>query len=94
MAAQDPQFRELEKAVRWRKLRNWALCLGLVAFLLAGVAGWLVGADNLIDWSSASVAIAEGLLRWSIAPLLAAGVALIFAAALAHGLSRWGHGEV
>ena len=95
MSSQEQQVRELERVGQLRTLRNWALCLGSLAFLLAITAAGFVGVGNPKNWSSIYAAIAgEGLLRWSVIPLIAAGSALIIAGALLHGLSRWRHGEV
>ena len=95
MPSQEQQLRELERVARLRTLRNWTLCLGLVAFLLAIAAAGFVGVGNPKNWSNIFAAIAgEGLLRWSVIPLIAAGAALTIVGALLHGLSRWKHGEV
>jgi hypothetical protein len=86
MSSQEQQQRELEKVSRWRTLRNWALCLGVIAFLLAIAAANLVGAGGAaITW--------EGLLRGSVVTLISAGAALMIVGALLHGLTRWKHGE-
>ena len=87
MSSHEKQLRELERVGRWRTLRNWALCLGVIAFLLAIAGANLVGAG--------SVAIAwEAPLRASVIVLISAGTALLIVGALLHGLTRWKHGEV
>jgi hypothetical protein len=92
---QEGQLRELERVGRLRTLRNWTLCLGILAFVLATIATEIPGSGNLKNWSNLYVGLAvESLLQWSITPLIAAGSALAIVGGLLHGLVKRRHGEV
>ena len=76
-------------------MRNWALGLGCVAFLLGVVASGLFGGGNPKSASSAySAFAAAGYLRAVAIALVSASFALFVVGALLHGLSRRRYGEV
>ena len=94
MASQNQQLRNLERVTRYRVLRNWALGLGGVAFVMAVIAAGFGGGNPESANSAYSAFALAGFMRWAVVPLLSATFALIIVGALLHGLSRRGHGEV
>ena len=95
MASQEQQLRNLARLERYRTLRNWALGLGLIAFVMGLTAVGFGGSGNPKSASSVHSAFAlAGLLRWAAIPLVSASFALTIVGALLHGLSRREHGEV
>lgn len=83
MPSQEQQLREIARIERLKTLGNWALCLGLLTLVSSvGVAGF-GGLGNPKNWSNMFAAMAgEGLLRWGVIPLIAAGLALIIVGAI------------
>jgi lipopolysaccharide export LptBFGC system permease protein LptF len=94
MSSQQQQLRNLARVERYRTLRNWALGLGLVAFVMGLIAAGFGGGNPESATSAYSAFALAGLLRWAAIPLVSASFALIIVAVLLHGLSRRGHGEV
>jgi hypothetical protein len=94
MRSHKDQLRELDRADRFRTLRNWAVCLGLVALILAWGAAGFGGVISPDTWSSLYSAMArDGWMRWLAVPLAAAGMALLIVGAVLHGLYTRRHGE-
>ena len=79
---------------RYRALRNWAFGLGLLALASAVVVATLIGAASWDSGSTYSALAGSSFTRWSVQFLLSSACALFFVAALSHGLSKRGHGEV
>ena len=66
----------------------------MALFLSLGAVG-IVGVANPETWSSLYVPFAaEGFLRWAVAPLLAAAMALIVVGGIVQGLVHRKHGDV
>ena len=95
MPSQSEQLRQIEKKQRLRTIGNWCLGLGAGGLLLAVSAAGLGGTNNPEVWTSLYAAMSrDGLLRWLVVPLAAAGFALIVGGACAHGLASRGSGDV
>jgi hypothetical protein len=95
MSSQEQQLRNAQRIERYRTLRNWALGLGLVAFVLGVTAAGFGGGGNPESTTSIYSAFAvAGFMRWAAIPLVSASFALIIVGGLLHGLSRRKHGEV
>ncbi len=96
MLPQEHQLRNLERAARYRALRNWTLGLGFVAFCFGVMATGLVGGIGNPKSASSifSTFTLAGHLQWAAIPLISASFALVVVSAIFDGLSRRKHGEV
>ncbi len=85
MSPQDKQLRNLARVERYRTLRNWALGLGVVAFLMS------LAVIFAVPFTSAR---GDGPWRWWVMSLMSAAFALVVVGNVLHGLSRRRYGEV